>query len=55
MALELAKDVGAPLALAAMAVEEIQRGIVRGWADRDNLVTYLLAEERAGVQIRESK
>ncbi len=55
LALELAKDVGAPLALAAMADEEIQRGIDRGWADRDNLVTYLLAEERAGVQIRESK
>jgi 3-hydroxyisobutyrate dehydrogenase-like beta-hydroxyacid dehydrogenase len=54
LALELAREMDVPMAMADMAIEEIQRGIDRGWADRDNLVTFLLAEERAGVEIRES-
>jgi 3-hydroxyisobutyrate dehydrogenase len=52
LALELAKELDVPMAMAEMADEEIVRGIERGWADRDNLVTFLLAEERAGVQVR---
>jgi 3-hydroxyisobutyrate dehydrogenase len=52
LALELAKELDVPMAMAEMADEEIGRGIERGWADRDNLVTFLLAEERAGVQVR---
>jgi 3-hydroxyisobutyrate dehydrogenase len=54
LALELADEVGAPMALASMAHEEIERAMDRGWADRDNLVTFLLAEERAGVRIRDA-
>ena len=53
LALELAQEVGAPMAMAEMAQAEISRGIERGWAERDNLVTFLLAEERAGVEVRE--
>ena len=53
LALELAEEMGAPMAMAALAEQEIRRGIERGWAERDNLVTFLLAEERAGVQVRE--
>ena len=53
LALELAKDTGAPMPMAQMALEEIVEGIERGWADRDNLVTFLLAEERAGVEVRD--
>ena len=52
LALELAKELDVPMAMAEMAGEEIGRGIERGWADLDNLVTFLLAEERAGVQVR---
>lgn len=52
LALELAKELDVPMAMAEMADEEIVRGIERGWAERDNLVTFLLAEERAGVQVR---
>ena len=55
LALALADELGVPLAMAQMADEEIVRGIDRGWADRDNLVTFLLAEERAGVVIREQR
>ena len=53
LALQLAKDLDVPMAMAEMADEEIVRGIDRGWGDRDNLVTFLLAEERAGVEVRE--
>jgi 3-hydroxyisobutyrate dehydrogenase len=55
LALELAREMEVPMAMAQMADEEIQRGIDRGWADRDNLVTFLLAEERAGVEVRDKK
>jgi 3-hydroxyisobutyrate dehydrogenase len=53
LALQLAKEISVPMSMAEMADEEIVRGIDRGWADRDNLVTFLLAEERAGVEVRE--
>ncbi len=54
LALALAKEMSVPMSMAEMADEEIVRGIDRGWADRDNLVTFLLAEERAGVEVRGS-
>jgi 3-hydroxyisobutyrate dehydrogenase len=52
LALALAAEVEAPMPLAGEALAEIERGLDRGWAARDNLVTFLLAEERAGVEIR---
>jgi 3-hydroxyisobutyrate dehydrogenase len=52
LALGLAAEVEAPMPLAGEALAEIERGLDRGWAGRDNLVTFLLAEERAGVEIR---
>ena len=52
LALDLAKEMAVPMAMAEMAHQEIVRGIERGWANRDNLVTFLLAEERAGVEVR---
>ena len=42
------------MAMAELAYEEIERAMARGWAERDNLVTFLLAEERAGVQVRDA-
>ncbi len=53
LALELAEERGVPMAMAALAEAEIRRGMERGWGERDNLVTFLLAEERAGVEVRE--
>lgn len=53
LALALAEEMSVPMSMAEMADKEIVRGIDRGWADRDNLVTFLLAEERAGVEVRE--
>jgi 3-hydroxyisobutyrate dehydrogenase len=55
LALELAREMEVPMAMAEMADAEIVRAMDRGWTDRDNLVTFLLAEERAGVVVREKK
>jgi 3-hydroxyisobutyrate dehydrogenase-like beta-hydroxyacid dehydrogenase len=53
LALELAKEMDVTLSMAELADQEILLGVERGWASRDNLVTYLLAEERAGIEIRD--
>lgn len=49
---ELAEEVGAPMEMAAMALRVQEEGIRRGWGDWDNLATFMLAEERAGVEMR---
>lgn len=49
---ELAEEVGAPMELAAMALRVQEEAVRRGWGDWDNLSTFLLAEERAGVEMR---
>ncbi len=50
---ELAQEMGAPMELAAMAMQVQEEGIRRGWGGYDNLATFMLAEERAGVEVRE--
>ena len=50
---ELAQEMGAPMELAAMAMRVQEEGIRRGWGGYDNLATFMLAEERAGVEVRE--
>jgi 3-hydroxyisobutyrate dehydrogenase len=52
LALELASELDAPMTLAALANEELERGLERGWGERDCMVTFLLAEERTGTKIR---
>ena len=52
LALELADETDAPMPLVVMAHEVIGEAMARGWADRDSVVTFLLAEERTGVKIR---
>ena len=49
---ELAEEVGAPMEMAAMALRVQEEGVRRGWGDWDNLATFMLAEERAGVEMR---
>ena len=53
LALELADEMDAPLSMAKSARVVIEEGLSRGWAGKDNLATFMLAEERAGVEIRE--
>lgn len=55
LAIELGREEGVELGMAAYTLEEIHRGQERGWGEQDNLVTFKLAEERAGVQVRTGK
>ena len=52
LALQLAKEVGVPMQISQVALEELERGIARGWIDRDFRVAMTLQEERAGVSVR---
>jgi 3-hydroxyisobutyrate dehydrogenase-like beta-hydroxyacid dehydrogenase len=52
LALELAKEVGVPMQFSSLALKELERGIERGWIDRDFRVAMTLQEERAGVDVR---
>jgi 3-hydroxyisobutyrate dehydrogenase len=55
LATELAKEVGVPMRLANMALEEMREAMNReGWAGRDSRVAMVLQKERAGVEIEVS-
>ena len=52
LATELAKEVGVPMRMANMALEEMTEAMNReGWAGRDSRVAMVLQKERAGVEI----
>jgi len=48
----LGREVGVPMRLANLALEEITEALGRGWGDRDSSSFMLLEEERAGVEIK---
>jgi 3-hydroxyisobutyrate dehydrogenase-like beta-hydroxyacid dehydrogenase len=52
LALELARESGVPMQIGKLALDELSRGIERGWIDRDFRVAMTLQEERAGVSPR---
>ena len=52
LALELAKESGVPMQMGRLALDELSRGIDRGWIDRDFRVAMTMQEERAGVNVR---
>ena len=54
LATQLAREVGVPMRLTNLALEELTEAMNRGWQDRDSRVAMLLQEERAGVLIDES-
>ena len=45
---QLGREVGVPMRLANLALEEITEALGRGWGDRDSSSFMLLEEERAG-------
>ena len=51
LATELAKEMGVPMRLSNMALEELTEAMNRGWATKDSRVAMVLQKERAGVQI----
>ena len=52
LALELARESGVPMQIGKLALDELARGIERGWIDRDFRAVMTLQEERAGVSAR---
>jgi 3-hydroxyisobutyrate dehydrogenase len=51
LATALGREVGVPMRVANLTLEEMTEALNRGWAARDSRVAMLLQEERAGVQI----
>jgi 3-hydroxyisobutyrate dehydrogenase len=54
LALELAQEIGVPMRIGRVALEELTEGMRRGWGERDCRAAMLLQEERAGVAARVS-
>ncbi len=54
LACELGRDVGVPLRIANLTLQEMTEALNRGWATRDSRSAMLLQEERAGVEVRVS-
>jgi 3-hydroxyisobutyrate dehydrogenase len=54
LATALGRELGVPMRLANLALEELTEAMNRGWEARDSRVAMLLQEERAGVEIRVS-
>lgn len=51
---ELAREHGVPTAMADLTERALDEAMARGWGDRDYAVPFLLQEERAGVEVRET-
>ena len=51
LATALGREVGVPMRLATLVLEEMTEALNRGWGHRDSRVAMLLQEERAGVHI----
>jgi 3-hydroxyisobutyrate dehydrogenase-like beta-hydroxyacid dehydrogenase len=52
LAMELAREAGVPMRIGAIALQELEEGMRRGWSERDCRVTMTLQTERAGVDLR---
>ena len=52
LAMELAAEVGVPMRVGRIALEELSEAMQRGWGDRDCRVAMVLQEERAGVSVK---
>jgi 3-hydroxyisobutyrate dehydrogenase len=52
LATQLAREFNVPMALAALAEQELVMAMNRGWGNNPTGIVRLLQEERAGVQVR---
>ena len=50
LAVGLGKEVGVPMRLANLALEELTEAMTKGWGQRDSRVGMLLQVERAGIE-----
>jgi 3-hydroxyisobutyrate dehydrogenase len=55
LAMELAAEVGVPMRVGKIALEELSEAMQRGWGERDCRVAMTLQEERAGVSVKVSE
>jgi 3-hydroxyisobutyrate dehydrogenase-like beta-hydroxyacid dehydrogenase len=52
LATELARELGVPMAMAAVAEQGMIEAMTRGYGPKDSSAVWLLQEERAGVEVR---
>jgi len=52
LAMELAREYTVPMAMAALAEQEMIQALARGWGNKDFAAPFMLQEERAGVKVR---
>ncbi len=52
LATALGRELGVPMRLANLTLEEMTEAMGRGWATRDSRVAMLLQQERSGVKIK---
>ncbi|MBV8888826.1 MAG: NAD(P)-dependent oxidoreductase [Alphaproteobacteria bacterium] len=50
LAVGLGREVGVPMRLANLALEELTEALNRGWSQRDSRVGILLQQERSGIE-----
>ena len=51
-ATEHARNIGAPMRFANLALAEIQEAMKRGWAEHDRRCVMILSQERVGIEIK---
>jgi 3-hydroxyisobutyrate dehydrogenase len=49
LAVQLGREVGVPMRIANLVVQELTEALNRGWGERDSSVAMLLQQERAGI------
>ena len=52
LATELGREYHVPMLMAALAEQQLEEALRRGWGDRDSNTLFCLQEERAGVELR---
>jgi 3-hydroxyisobutyrate dehydrogenase len=52
LAMQLAAEVGVPMRVGQIALDELSEAMKRGWGERDCRVAMTLQEERAGVSVK---
>ena len=55
LATELAREYDVPMPMASVAEQIMIEALARGWGDKDSTAPWMLQEEAAGVQVRETK
>ena len=54
LATELAREYDVPMPMAAVAEQIMMEAMARGWGDKDVTAPWMLQEEAARVQVRET-